>query len=43
MDFQKDDVKKDRFEDKVVMISRVSKTVKGGRRMSLFCSCYRRR
>jgi len=34
MDFQKDDARRDRFEDKVVMISRVSKTVKGGRRMS---------
>ncbi len=28
------DEKKDRFEDRVVSVSRVSKTVKGGRRMS---------
>ena len=31
---QKDDQKKDNFEDRVVKVSRVSKTVKGGRRMS---------
>lgn len=31
---QSDDVKKDRFEDRVVSVARVSKTVKGGRRMS---------
>ena len=30
----KDDQKKDRFEDRVVNVARVSKTVKGGRRMS---------
>ena len=30
----REDVKKDRFEDRVVSVSRVSKTVKGGRRMS---------
>ena len=30
----KDEQKKDRFEDRVVSVARVSKTVKGGRRMS---------
>lgn len=30
----KEEQKKDRFEDRVVSVSRVSKTVKGGRRMS---------
>jgi small subunit ribosomal protein S5 len=34
MQTNKDDQKKDRFEDRVVSVSRVSKTVKGGRRMS---------
>ena len=31
---EKEDQKKDRFEDRVVNVARVSKTVKGGRRMS---------
>jgi small subunit ribosomal protein S5 len=31
---QKEEQKKDRFEDRVVSVARVSKTVKGGRRMS---------
>lgn len=31
---EKDEQKKDRFEDRVVSVARVSKTVKGGRRMS---------
>ena len=30
----KEDQKKDRFEDRVISVSRVSKTVKGGRQMS---------
>lgn len=30
----RDDQKKDKFEDRVVSVARVSKTVKGGRRMS---------
>jgi len=34
MQSNKEDQKKDRFEDRVVSVSRVSKTVKGGRRMS---------
>lgn len=34
MQSSKDEQKKDRFEDRVVSVSRVSKTVKGGRRMS---------
>ncbi len=34
MQFNKDDQKRDRFEDRVVSVSRVAKTVKGGRRMS---------
>ncbi len=31
---ERDEQKKDRFEDRVVSVARVSKTVKGGRRMS---------
>ena len=34
MQMNKEEQKKDRFEDRVVSVSRVSKTVKGGRRMS---------
>lgn len=34
MQSNKDEQKKDRFEDRVVSVKRVSKTVKGGRRMS---------
>lgn len=34
MQNNKDEQKKDRFEDRVVSVKRVSKTVKGGRRMS---------
>lgn len=34
MQMSKEEQKKDRFEDRVVSVSRVSKTVKGGRRMS---------
>lgn len=34
MQLNRDEQKKDRFEDRVVSVARVSKTVKGGRRMS---------